>query len=66
MYHILNKIFFVDDLAIVPVDARQRMPLILLSLIQSSQETFKWNVKVTQMKCDETKHISGKEIISRM
>ncbi|CAG7722418.1 unnamed protein product [Allacma fusca] len=36
---------------IIHVDPTYNQPLTLLSIIQSNRETFKWNIKVTQMKC---------------
>jgi hypothetical protein len=45
--------------AIVAVDPRHRLPLTLLSIIQSSKEQFKWNIQLTQVKCDSVQRIQG-------
>lgn len=47
------------SIALVYVNPRHRLPLTLLSIIQSSREQYKWNIKISQLKCDDVKIIKG-------
>jgi len=43
----------------VYVDPRHKLPLTLLSIIQSSKETFKWNIRQTQVKCSSIRRLQS-------
>ncbi|CAL8078751.1 unnamed protein product [Orchesella dallaii] len=42
---------------LVAVNPRHRIPLSLLSIIQSSREQYKWNIKITQMRCANVNYV---------
>jgi len=50
-------------IALVAVNPRHRIPLSLLSIIQSSREQYKWKIKITQLRCANVDYIKGKSYL---